>query len=356
PIDNGMSKEELLAIECELLQSLNTLDIYPCSQSSDGTEVERCLQCSLGGLTPESFDFTIKNSIPGCTISLSAPVFHSVPMVPVQDSKHVLKTARNQVLSGACFLTIGDYTIRYAQLRDIIEDSDRPLFQRDVEGVDRQDDLAAARLFSATTLAFILKKHSEHPSLASYLFVFGDMVDGWQNRYINHIVQIRMVLRTCFFLMAWRAHVLAHLEYSLEVQFISRESFDIFTFICDSLILLILVYRNHFPQYPLLPWLHSTKPCEHVFGCMQKLKADFNIADVLYFIPKLMLHLSGKFGELSPEQKVNATAASYHHTYFDIHNLDIPALMTWPTDAEIEVASFAVAAQEAEQLLTVLGI
>ncbi|KDQ06021.1 hypothetical protein BOTBODRAFT_78509, partial [Botryobasidium botryosum FD-172 SS1] len=226
---------------------------------------------------------------------------------------------------------------------------------RDVERVDRQDDLAAARLFAAATLAFILTKHSEHPALAGYLFVFGEMVDGWQDRRIHHIVRIRMVLCARFFLMAWRAHVLAHPEYSLEVQFISRESFDIFTFICDSLILLILVYRDHFPQYPLLPWLHSTEPCEHVFGCMRKLKADFDIADILYFIPKLMLHLSGKFGELSPEQKVNATAAGYHHTYFDIRDLDISALMSWPTDAEIEAASFA-AAQEAEQLLTVLGI
>ncbi|KDQ15593.1 hypothetical protein BOTBODRAFT_78373, partial [Botryobasidium botryosum FD-172 SS1] len=226
---------------------------------------------------------------------------------------------------------------------------------RDVERVDRQDDLAAARLFSAATLGFVLEKHSGHLALIVYLFIFGEMVDAWQNRCIHHITRIRMVLRIRFFLMAWRAHVLAHPEYALDIQFISRESFDIFTYVCESLLLLVLVYRDHFPQYPLLPWLHSTESCEHVFGCMRKPKTDFDIADLLYFMPKLMIYMSGTFGDLSPEQKENATAAGYHHTYFDTRDLDIPALMTWPTDAELEKVSL-MAAQEAEQLLTVLGV
>ncbi|KDQ07233.1 hypothetical protein BOTBODRAFT_76758, partial [Botryobasidium botryosum FD-172 SS1] len=226
---------------------------------------------------------------------------------------------------------------------------------RDVDKVDRQDDRAAARLFSAATLGFVLEKHGSRLILASCLFVMGDMVDGWQNRCIPHITRIRMALRARFFLMAWRAHVLAHPQYSLEVQFISRESFDIFTFVCDALVLLIVTYCNYFPRYPLLPWLHSTEPCEHVFGCMRQLKRDFDIADFLYFIPKLIIHLSGKFGVLSPEEKENATAAGYHHTYFDTSDIDLPVLATWPTDSDIESVSLA-AAQEAEQLLSVVGI
>lgn len=62
-----------------------------------------------------------------------------------------------------------------------------------------------------------------------------------------------MVLRTRFFLTAWRYYIIAHPDYSVNIQFISRESFDIFMTLSESLLSLVIIYRDYYPQYPLLP-------------------------------------------------------------------------------------------------------
>jgi hypothetical protein len=57
--------------------------------------------------------------------------------------------------------------------------------------------------------------------------VFGELIDAWQNRNISHLEHAKMVMRARYFLMAWRTHVNKHPDYSVNIQFISRESYDI---------------------------------------------------------------------------------------------------------------------------------
>ncbi|KAJ7755364.1 hypothetical protein DFH07DRAFT_725426, partial [Mycena maculata] len=65
-----------------------------------------------------------------------------------QDSKHALKTARNQLMTGARMIVLGFFTIFYSMLRNIAFNILSPLFTHNVEKVDKQDDRAAAHLFS----------------------------------------------------------------------------------------------------------------------------------------------------------------------------------------------------------------
>lgn len=124
---------------------------------------------------------------------------------------------------------------------------------------------------------------------------------------------------------------------------------------CDSLLSLIISHRRFYSDYPLLPWLHSTESCEHVFGVLRKIKKDFTALDFLHFIPKLRVMLLGEFGNLSLQEQANATASGYHHTYFQSDDIDLQALMIWPTDDELKSASL-IAYDEAIQLLSFLGI
>ncbi|KIM80994.1 hypothetical protein PILCRDRAFT_44121, partial [Piloderma croceum F 1598] len=71
-----------------------------------------------------------------------------------QDSKRGLKTARNQLFTGAQILVLGNFPCFYHQLLEFAKHPLGPLFNCDVEKVDRQDDCAAARLFSAESLHF----------------------------------------------------------------------------------------------------------------------------------------------------------------------------------------------------------
>lgn len=349
------SAETLHDMHSQLIDLLHEAHIHPVSLSSDGTETERKLQRLISGAAPSVLKYIIPNSISGCTITLDIPLFHAFPTINVQDSKHALKTARNQLFTGARMLILGNFACYYQQLLEFAEHALGTLFMRDVEKVDRQDDRAAARLFSAETLYFHMTNFADQIGLSEFLFVVGELVDGWQNRNIRHVDRARMVMRARFFFMAWRSHIVAHPDHKAHIHFISRESFDIFLTLCDSLLALIVVYRKYYPDYPLLPWLHSTEPCEHFFGILRQLKKDFNYSDALYLETKLRTLLLGAFGDLSPQEQVNQTAAGYHHTYFHAQDLNISALMEWPSDEDLQNASKS-AWDEAEQLLSVLGI
>jgi len=134
------------------------------------------------------------------------------PIATGQDSKHYLKTARNNWFSGAKTMTAGNEIITFRQLRNIVKVDSCPLFARDVEKVDKQDDAAATRLFSAATLEFFANQPERH---------------------IDHSERIRILLRTKFFVEIWTAS-LQELGYPLAKHCMSREALDILDFLISG--------------------------------------------------------------------------------------------------------------------------
>lgn len=299
--------------------------------------------------------YSIPNATPGCAIMLTISLSNGRPFVLIQDSKHGAKTARNQIFTGARILSLGDKPLFYSQMHDLAFTPLSPLYRRDVENVDRQDDRAAARLFSAATLKFHIDNWPHRQAAALYLFFLGGLVDAWQSRTLPHCTRILLCLRCRFFLMAWRAHVVAHPDHSPARNFISRESNDILRIMCESLIALVLSYRDYWSLYPLLPWLHSTEPAEHVFGMLRQLKSDFTYGDFLSFAPKLMAYLKSTSGPLSRDSKANLTASGYWHTYSQVKGLDLAALVAWPSDQDIAKLSER-ASVDVSRLLRLVGI
>lgn len=106
--------------------------------------------------------------------------------------------------------------------------------------------------------------------------------------------------------------------------------------------------------YPLLPWLHSSETCEHVFGECRKILKDFTYLDFLYMVPRLHILIREvvKFGHSSDPK---ARAAGYAHTYYDAEHANLATLAIFPTDKEIENAAKA-AWEEADGLFTTLGV
>jgi hypothetical protein len=345
----------LADLHFRLVELLHGVDIHPVSLASDGTETERKLQRIIESRGHSSLIYAIPNAIPKLAFTLSIPLFYGFPSVVCQDSKHGSKTARNQLLTGARLITLGNFPCHYAQLREFAYHPKGPLFHRDIEKLDRQDDRAAARLFSAESLSFHTREYPLQTGLSIFLYVFGEITDAWQNRHIAHIERAKIAMRTRFFILAWRNHIMAHPDHSTNTHFISRESYDIFITICESLLSLIIVYRKWYSAFPFLPWLHSTEICEHLFGMLRQLKKDFNYSDMLYLEPKLRTLMLGSFGNLSFQAQANATAAGYYHSCSDVAGLDIPSLMSYPSDREIGDASDA-AFEEAALLLAAVGI
>ncbi|KAF7970334.1 hypothetical protein HWV62_24362 [Athelia sp. TMB] len=355
-LGDGTSAEELAEIAAKVIFGLLDRGIRVVSYACDGTESERKLQRLLLEIYADRIiRHTIKNPREGCPdTDVLIGVFRGQHIVMIQDSKHGLKTFRNNLFSGARLLTLGSYTAIYRRIEEMAYEDGSPLYQRDVHKTDRQDDNAAARLFSAATLQFLADKHPKYLGEIIYLFVFGELIDAYQNRQISLRERIKMALRARYFLDYWLAY-LKRTGYNESQYFISRELMDIAQFLITGLIGLIIVYRDNLDgEYPLLPWLHSSEPCEHVFGEARQIIKDFTMLDLLYMLTKLRVKLREAILN-AQSANFKARANGYTHTYQDAKGINIPALLSFPSDFEINAAALE-GMEECESLILLLGI
>jgi len=90
-----------------------------------------------------------------------------------------------------------------------------------------------------------------------------------------------MAMRGYFFLNMWAEYIenasqFYNSTFSIFKNFISSQSFRIFTSLAESLILLIISHREFYSSYPLYPWEHGTEAIEHVFGISRQIINDFS--------------------------------------------------------------------------------
>lgn len=358
-IPDNLSVKTLYPKSRDVIEGLKKHGVNIVSYACDGTQVERSIQ-----------DLLVSNA--KCTISIKVPdpdpeekddyVIHipmfgpgpGSPVVMVQDSKHALKTFRNNLFSGARALVLGNHISMYSQVwRIAFGDPPGPIYQRDVEKMDRQDDNAATRLFSAETLDFITKHHPACLGLVVYLFIMGEVVDAYQGRTLSHLERIKMVLRCHYFLRLWKRFLQAT-GYAKKYC-ISREAQDIIEKLIDGLLALVHVYRDHLQgEYPLLLWLHATELCEHIFAECRKLIKDFTHLNFLFMTVRLhiLVHAAATFSRGTDPK---ARAMGYSHSYLDPETAELKSLATFPADDEIEAAA-GEAWEEAIALLDLLGI
>ncbi|KAF4621775.1 hypothetical protein D9613_012143 [Agrocybe pediades] len=354
-ISNSMGVDDLLPLLFRVLDGLIDRGIHVMSYACDGTEVERAIQRAfLEDKAVTKMVKEVENPRPGCKpLSIVYAEYRGDAICMLQDAKHALKTMRNNLFSGARFLVFGNHTMTYENILRIVEGAGSPLFKRDVNKLDRQDDNAAARLFSAEVLQY-LADNPEFVGEIVYLLVFGELIDAYQSRNMEYSERLKLILRARYFLDSWEAF-LEQCDYCKDYYFISREANDILRIIIDGFLALLYIHRDHLSSsVPLLPWLHSSESCEHVFGEARQVVEDFTFLNLIYMIPKLRLKLHQAVIR-GKSSNGKARASGYNHTYFDNEGLDLEALSTFPTDQQI--ASIAKdAAEEANSLIALLGV
>ena len=270
-IPDNLSVETLYPKSRDIIEGLKRHGLNVVSYACDGTQVERSIQDKLVSSAKSTISIRIPDPDPteDSDYIIQIPMFGpgpGSPVVMVQDSKHSLKMFRNNLFSGARALVLGNHVAMYSQVRSIaFGDPPGPIYRRDVEKMDRQDDNAATRLFTAETLDFITKHHPTWLGLAVYLFFMGEVVDAYQGRTLSHLERIKMVLWYHYFLQLWKRFL--HSAGYTTIYCISREAQDIAKKLIDGLLALIYVHRDHYGgEYPLLLWLHATEICEHMFA------------------------------------------------------------------------------------------
>ncbi|EEB90751.1 hypothetical protein MPER_11001 [Moniliophthora perniciosa FA553] len=358
PIGTGFDAERLEGYSQTLIRDLIRRKVKVISYACDGTEVERSVEKLLMKHADSRIEFKISSpKSGGRDIQLVIPIFDGQPVAMVQDSKHALKTFRNNLFSGARLLVLGNYCAFYAQVHKVASDRENsPVFIKDVDNADKQDDNAATRLFSAATLKYLAENHPEWAGLIVYLFVFGELIDAYQNRKIDHCERLAMVLRARYILDLW-GDFLECSGYSKTQYFLSRECLDITRIVIEGYLALLIIHRDHLPEtVPFLPWLHSSEACEHCFGICRQIVKDFCYADFLYMIPKLCVAFrQAVLRARVTDSKAQTTQSGYNHTYFDHANIDLVALSTFPTQDQLKQISHT-AFQEADSLFIALGI
>ncbi|KAL1661458.1 hypothetical protein GGF50DRAFT_61078 [Schizophyllum commune] len=360
PISSDMDEDQLYPHLERILHGLLSRGVNVISYACDGTEVERALQRRVLTEADSVKTYTISNPLHGAPDTLvRIAIVQGHPIALVQDSKHALKTFRNNLFSGARCLVMGGFLACYGTFHSMAHESGSPIYVRDVLRLDRQDDNAAVRLFSAATLQHLFQKHPDRLGELVYLFVFGELIDAYQNRALAHDERIKMVLRARYFLDYWHLflQVAGYKSTPNSPYFLSREAADIARMIIEGYLALVYIHRDFMPSdrlYPFLPWLHSSEACEHVFGSARQLIKDFTMLDFYYMIPKLRIKIrQAILRGLSGSSK--ATASGYNHTYFDSTDVDILALSRFPDDAAVDALAVE-ASQEAGSLMNLLGI
>jgi hypothetical protein len=155
PIGNSMKADQLVVLLQQVVDGLIDRGISIVSYACDGTEVERSVQRLFLNLTSKR-EFKICNPHQGSKlVVIEYGFYRSQAICMVQDSKHALKTMRNNLFSGARFLIFGNFMAMYIHILEMAFEDGSPLYHRDVIKLDRQDDNAATRLFSVQTLEII---------------------------------------------------------------------------------------------------------------------------------------------------------------------------------------------------------
>ncbi|KAH9016984.1 hypothetical protein EDB85DRAFT_1897861 [Lactarius pseudohatsudake] len=341
-----------------LLASEKSLRII--SLGSDGSVVEREARRIL---VQNGFAKSIAHTIPhpnspqSEVIKISLLYVHGQYIAVTQDPKHCRKTGRNNLFSGARLLVLGNFPIYYEQIRHLASKDDSPLYWCDVDQLDRQDDRAAAHLFSAPFLQYCVSQDGSvaaNLGLPIYLFIIGELIDAYENRNIPHAERVKMVLRVLFFKAMWKSF-LQQSGYPENRYFLSAAADDIIDILVEGLIGLVFIHRDHLDTvFPLLPWMHGSEANEHVFGLLRSLIPDFTMLDVLRMIPKLNVRLMAACKAKNVKTDFRRTAAGYSHTYFDAGDIPLGILSKFPSDHEI--AQVAVLAfDEASTLWDILG-
>ena len=346
PISSKLNAPTLADYSKKILEGLIIQDVKAVSYACDGTEVECAVQQILIEQAPSKIKVMIVLPDPGLEpVQIIIAVIKGQPVVMIQDSKHACKTFCNNLFSGTCFLVLGNYITTYSQIHNLLQ-------YCDIKKLDHQDDNAVICLFSVSVLKHVWDKHPNRVGLIVYLFVFGELIDAYQNCQITHHEHVKLALHAHYFLDSWLSFLAAS-GYSKTQYTISHEAINITHILIEGHLSLIVIHHDQFPGTPLLPWLHSMEACEHCFGMSHQLVADFTYLDWVFMIPKLHVTLCkvilNDIGDSRPPSN------GYCHTYFDVAGLDKTNLSSFPSDAKISKIA-KQAANETESLLRLLGI
>ncbi|KAK4698975.1 hypothetical protein P7C70_g7295, partial [Phenoliferia sp. Uapishka_3] len=305
---NGTSTgEQIYELTCDIRRELCALGAKVVASAADGAGTELRAQ-DLAILNHAGGNFVLYDN-DKYDLHLRAPIHEdSGPEVGVQDAGHAKKTGRNNATGGATFLSLGNCSAGFSNLLTCLLTGISGLIDTDVLKIDKQDDAAARRTMLAQLLRSCLDADGnvvpEQKGLFGYLTILGEIFDAWFNRTMRIEERLKICFRGLHFLRNWRRDIVRLSQlypgiYSLSRGFLSPAANRILLRQCESLILLVISYRDFYPNTPFCPWQISSAPLEHWFGLCRQLEREFTIGSLFEMVKNVDLRhkilSSGRF-------------------------------------------------------------
>ncbi|KDE08360.1 hypothetical protein MVLG_01400 [Microbotryum lychnidis-dioicae p1A1 Lamole] len=165
------------------------------------------------------------------------------------------------------------------------------------------------------------------------------MHDAIHNRDLPHAERVLMLLTVRYALEGWTKFAESQPRSSPN-NFLSPQTLDGIYRVVEGYIALVRNYRNYWPQEAFIPWRHGTEMVEHFFGTLRKIVKEFDALDFLQSYAKVEV-LQRAMHQLGTDAA--GSAQGYHHTYQNLHNLNLTALGTYPGDGDIEAIAVKAA-------------
>ncbi|KAA1107763.1 hypothetical protein PGTUg99_014666 [Puccinia graminis f. sp. tritici] len=143
---------------------------------------------------------------------------------------------------------------------------------------------------------------------------------------------------------------------SIDRNGVSRQSYEIFHFLGNSLIGLIISHREFYPTVPLLPWKHGTEACEHIFGWMRVIMPNFTVLDARQMLPKVFAVVRNVMsGQMKMPQSEHLRSGYKYNFTNELAADKYDHLANFPTHLEI-THELAVAESQARKIALFAGI
>ncbi|KAJ6543068.1 hypothetical protein B0H19DRAFT_1268241 [Mycena capillaripes] len=359
--------EGIHALQLKLLKMAANLNMQIVSFAADGASAELAAQGLLDNYKDRTLLPPVTYTNVKYGLSLKAPVFPTTgPVVSLSDAPHGKKTCKNQNTYGTHTASLGISFITFRLLIMLYLTGCAGLKKKDIEDSDKQDDGAARRLFYFLVFLAMseeipdsggeLRIQEEFTGLFVYLWVFGTLFDAWMSRTMSIQDRLLAAFRARFWLHLWRKHTVnlsAQFPdlYSPARCFISPASFHIFNRLCDTLILLAIIYSRYYPNQPFCPWLHGTEFVEHFFGLARMLLPNFTYTEFLKMCQHMEVRqrilLSEKFNLKRERDSAAGYIMDYDAKAFSVDDQRIAAGRV--NDADLDALA-ALAYQEAAQI------
>jgi len=175
PYSGDLDTNQLLHYHKQILFGLLDRHIKVVSYACDSTELNAPVQHSFWRFAEKTVEHVIKNPYDGSPdTKIVIGIFCGQAIVYDSGFEAWSQDFLDNLFSRRMSSHFGNYTAIYQRIEQLTFENGHHSYQRDVHKTDRQDDNAAACLFSASTLKFLSDKHPEYLSEIIYLFVFGE--------------------------------------------------------------------------------------------------------------------------------------------------------------------------------------